>query len=240
MRRLALTCASFALAACARNFAPTPGAPLDAPPEPTENVIVSDAGELSVRRSPLSQPFLRRADYDLQATTIARGVSLVVEPAANAPVYISNLLAAALVRRFSGHEPVEQAMAAPVVFLIRPTVAVEALTIDGHLIVDWSLRTERGRAVGAAYAARRLSGAISGADPWTALTPEDAELIAIQTAANLLEVEALRAAIEAGAAEAQAALTPTPTPRPITVTRQGSQPAPRLAPAPAGRPAQSD
>ncbi|MEL7463065.1 MAG: hypothetical protein AAFN79_03305 [Pseudomonadota bacterium] len=240
MRRPALITAVVALAGCAPTFAPAPEAPPTAPPEPTQNVIVSDTGELSVRRSPLSQPFLRRADYDLQATTIARGVSLVVEPADDAPVYVSNLLAAALVRRFSGHEPVERAMSAPVVFLIRPTLAVETLTIDGHVIVDWSLRTERGRPVGAAYAARRVTGAVTGGDPWTAFTPEDAEFIAIQTAANLLEVEALRSAIEAGAAEAQAALTPTPPPRPITVVRQGSQPAPRFSPGPRTRPAQSD
>lgn len=240
MRRPSPFFAAFALVGCAPAFAPSPNAPPEAPPEPTQNVLVSDTGELSVRRSPLSQPFLRRADYDLQATTIARGVSLVVEPAENAPVYVSNLLAAALVRRFSGHEPVEQAMAAPVVFLIRPVVAEEAVTINGQLVVDWSLRTERGRPVGGAYAARRLSGVVTGNDPWTAFTPEDAEFLALQTAANLLEVEALRAAIEAGVAEAQAALTPTPPPRPITVVRQGSQPAPRLAPAPGARPAQSD
>lgn len=231
-----LIAAAVLVAACATPFTEPPSNAPPTPPRPTERVIVSDDGELTVERSPFSPPTLRRADYDLQATTIARGVSLVVEPAENAPVYVSNLLAAALVRRFSGHEPIENALAAPVVFLIRPVIAADAATISGKLVVDWSLRTERGRPVGAIYAARRLSGAMTEANPWSAFTADDAEFIALQTAANLLEVKEMREALDRGAVEAQVALTPNPAPRPITVTRQGSQPAPRLAPPPRSRP----
>ena len=228
--------AAFLAAGCAQPFTPPPETPPPPPPKPLARVIVSDDGELRAEQSPYSTPALRRADYDLQATMIAKGVSLVVEPAENTPVYVSNLLAAALVWRFAGHIPVEEAMAAPVVFLIRPVIAADAATISGSLVVDWSLRAETGEPVGAVYAARRLTGAVRGGDPWTAVTAEDAEFIALQAAANLIETAPIREAINRGAVDARVALTPTPAPRPISVVKPGSQPAPRFAPKPRTRP----
>lgn len=233
--RLALIAALIA-AGCARAFTPPPQSPPPPPPEPLSRVIVDDSGEIRAEEDPFSARALRRADHDLQATMIAPDVSLVVEPAANAPIYVSNMLSAALVRRFAGHMPVEDALAAPVVFLIRPMIAADAATINGKLVVDWALRTERGKPVGAVYAARRLSGAVSNGDPWTAVTPEDAEFIAFQAAANLKETTAIREAIARAAVDARVALTPTPAPRPVTVTKQGSQPAPRFAPKPRAKP----
>ena len=228
--------AALALAGCGRVFTPPPEAPPLVNAPPSKRLVLAEDGELRAEEDPFSRRSLRRVDHDLQATTLARGVSLVVAPAKGAPVYVSNQLAAALVRRFSGHTPLEAALAAPVVFLIRPVISEEALSQDGRIVVDWRLRTERGGDVGVVYAARRLSGVVSGPDLWTAFTAEDAEHLAFQTAANLLEEPAIRDGLARGAAEAEVARTPTPTPRPITVTAQGSQPAPRYAPRPRGRP----
>lgn len=228
IRRAAL----LALAGCAPGFVSPPAEQPPAPAAPTARIILTEEGAVRLEEDPFSPRALRRADYDVQATKIARGVALVVQPAEGAPVYVSNLLAAALVRRFSGHQSMEEAMASPVVFLIRPSVASDAATADGKLVVDWTLTTEGGAPVGAVYAARRLTGAMRGADPWTAVSAEDAEFIALQTAAHLMEVEAVRAALASGAAEAKTSLVPTPPPRPITVVKQGSQPAPRFAPTP--------
>ena len=235
-RRLTGLAAALFAAGCARNFTPPPAEPPPEPLQPGERLILTNDGQVRAEEDPFTARALRRADYDLQATTIARGVSLVVEPAENAPIYVSNLLAAALVRRFSGHLPVEEAMAAPVVFLIRPVIAADAATINGQLVVDWTLRDEKGGNVGAVYAARRLSGTVSGGDPWSAFTAEDAEFIALQTAANLIDTPALKEALNRGAVDARVALTPTPPPRPIGVTAPGSQPAPRFAPKPRARP----
>lgn len=224
--------AILALAGCTPGFVSPPDEPPAAPAAPTERIILTEDGAVRTEEDPFSPRALRRADHDVQATTIARGVALVVEPAEGAPIYVSNLLAAALVRRFAGHQSMEEAMAAPVVFLIRPSVASDAATADGKLVVDWTLKSEDGAPLGAVYATRRLTGAMQGVDPWTAVSAEDAEFIALQTAAHLMEVGAVRAALASGAAEAKTALVPTPPPRPITVVKQGSQPAPRFAPSP--------
>ena len=111
--------AILALAGCTPGFVSPPDEPPAAPAAPTERIILTEDGAVRTEEDPFSPRALRRADHDVQATTIARGVALVVEPAEGAPIYVSNLLAAALVRRFAGHQSMEEAMAAPVVFLIR-------------------------------------------------------------------------------------------------------------------------
>lgn len=231
-----------ALAACVPNLTSPPENPPPPPAPPGQRIILTDDGQLVAETDPYASRPLRRADIDLQATTLAPGVSLVVEPAEGAPIYVSNLLAAALVRRFSGHMSVESAMAAPVVFLIRPVVSEEALTAEGRLVVDWLVRTEEGEPVGAVYAARRATGVVERGDPWTAASPDDVEHIALQTAANLLETPAVQEAVERGAVEAAIARAPSPSPRPERATpvdRLSGDPkrAPKDAPPPVVRPA---
>lgn len=220
------------LAGCAPAFTAPPDQPALAPAGPVPaQVVVTEDGRLEAREDPYAPRALRRADHDVQATLLAPGVALVVEPAAGAPVYVSNLLAAALVRRFGGHLPTDEAMAAPVAFLIRPHVSPEALTQEARLVVDWRLRSEDGGDLGAVYAARRVTGEVTRGDPWTAVSAVDAEHVALQTAAHLIDATPIRAALAAGALEAEVATTPTPAPRPNR-TVEGSEVAPRLAPAP--------
>lgn len=223
------------LAACAPGLTASPENPPPPPAPPEARLMLNEEGIIVAEADPYARRALRRADHDLQATTIARGVTLVAEPAEGAPVYVSNLLNAALARRFGGHLPVKDALAAPVVFLIRPVVSEEALTAEGRIIVDWLLRTETGEPVGVVYAARRLTGAMERGDPWTAVSPADAEHVAIQTAANILEAPAIREALARGAVDAAISRTPSPTPRPKRAEPPSAAP-PAAAP-PAPRPA---
>ena len=107
-----------ALAGCAPAFTAPPDHPALTPAEPAPaQVVVTEDGRLETREDPYAPRALRRAGHDVQATLLAPGVALVVEPAVGAPIYVSNVLAAALVRRFGGHLPADEAMAAPVAIL---------------------------------------------------------------------------------------------------------------------------
>lgn len=235
---------ALALGGCVPGLTGPPETPPPPPAAPGERLTLNADGLIVAEADPYSRRALRRADHDIQATTLARGVSLVAEPADGPPIYVSNLLTAALVRRFSGHMPVETAMAAPVVFLIRPVVSEDALTGEGRIVVDWLVRAEDGTPVGVVYAARRASGAMTGDDPWTAVSAADAEHIALQTAATLIENPKIRDAIDRAAVTAAIALTPTPQPRPRPrpavneIPRAAPDAAPNAAPAPSGRPIQ--
>ena len=221
------------LAGCGPQLTQPPAEPVSPPREPAPRVLLGESGQLIEEPNPFAPRASRRADYDLNATLVARDVALVVEPAAGAPIYVSNRLGAALVRRFAGHLLLKEALGAERVFLIQPVVSPDALTQSGLLVVDWRIRAEEGGDVGAIYAQRRVSGAVTGADPWSALTNEDVELIALQTAAHLIEAPAIRDALAAAAAISTLERTPTPAARPFG---EAGGPAPRTAPRPAKRP----
>ena len=212
----ALAPALLLLAACAPPQGA--GAPGDAPaPDPFEGqrLFLTEDG-VRVEDDPYARRTVRQAEHDVHATLLAKDVALVVEPAEGAPIRVSNLLGAALVRRFAGELDEREALSAAKVFLIRPLVALDGARYDGVLLVDWRLRAETARDVGAVYATRRLSGVIRR-DPWDAFTPEDAEFIALQTAAQILETEAVRNSLIAARDVAVFDRAPTPTLRPRAV-----------------------
>jgi hypothetical protein len=182
--------------------------------ETTQRIFLDEGGLIRVEEDPYSRRAIRRADYDTHVTKISARVALVVEPQPNTTAAISNLLGAALVRRFQGHLAEAEALSAPRVFFIQPFLSAEATRQTGKMVVDWRLRTADGRDVGAVYAARRLTGEMRGTEPLTAFTVADAEHIAIQTAAHLLDTPAIQAAMADARILASIDETPSPAPRP--------------------------
>lgn len=226
------------MAACAPALTPPPTTQ-PVTEEPTQRIFLSDGGVIRVEEDPFSRRAIRRADHDAHVTLISDNVALVVEPQPDAPAEISNLLGAALVRRFRGQLPVAEALAVPRVFFIQPLFSAEATRQTGKIVVDWRLRTAEGAPVGAVYATRRLSGSMRNGDPLTAFSVADAEHIALQTAAFLLDTPEIRAAMVDAQSLATIDETPAPLPRP---TRAGdaaatdSTASPLVAPAPIDRP----
>ncbi len=185
-----------------------------APEEPLYRWWLTEDGTVEYENDPYARSVVRRADHDIYVTLLSRDVALVVEPAIGAPVGVSNMLASALVRRFAGELPLKEALGASKVFIIQPFVSGDSATINGTLVVDWRLRDERKRDVGVVYAARRLSGVIGGKDPWLAFTFDDAEHIALQTAAHLLETPEVQNAVANARNTAVLEATPAPRKRP--------------------------
>lgn len=183
-------------------------------------------GGVRIEDDPYAPRPVRRADYDQNVTLLAPNVALVVQPAIGAPVGVSNMLGAALVRRFAGALRMKEALAAAKVFVIQPRIGGGGSGEDDALIVDWRLRSEKAEDVGLVYASRRLTGAPTEADPWAAFTSGDAEHIAFQTAAHLMETPAIRAALIG--ARGNAVLERTPSPR----AKPGKTPPPPPRPRP--------
>ncbi len=183
--------------------------------EPLYRWWLTDDGAVEYENDPYARSDVRRADHDIYVTLLSRDVALVVEPAAGAPVGASNMLASALVRRFAGELPLQEALGASKVFIIQPFVNSESMTSSGTLIVDWVLRDERKRNVGVVYAARRLSGVTDGRDPWQAFTFDDAEHVALQTAAHLTDTAEVRDAVDLARGTAALEATPAPRKRPL-------------------------
>lgn len=200
------------LAACAPPQEPIAAAP----DEPLYRWWLTEDGTVEYEYDPYARSAVRRADHDIYVTLLARDVALVVEPAVGAPVGVSNMLASALVRRFAGELPLKEALGAPKVFIIQPFVDGDSMASSGTAVVDWLLRDEQKRDVGAVYAARRLTGVTDGKDPWQAFTFDDAEHVALQTAAHLIETEAVRDAVALARGAAALEAAPTPAPRPAT------------------------
>ncbi len=196
------------VAACVPGERPDLGPPVV---EPLYRWWLSDDGTVEYENDPYARSDVRRADHDIYVTLLSRDVALVVEPATGAPVGVSNMLASALVRRFAGELPLSEALGAPKVFIIKPFVNGDGMASTGTLVVDWVLRDEGKRDVGVVYAARRLSGVTDGKDPWQAFTFDDAEHVALQTAAHLTNTAEVRDAV--ALARGTAALEATPTPR---------------------------
>lgn len=204
---------SLVLTACGPALTPPPGeAPVLERSERSDLVLVADDGEVTVGADPYAPAAARRADYDVNATLIARDVALVVEPATRAPIYVSNLLGGALVRRFGGHLPLNQALGAEEVFFIRPALSGGPVH-SGFVIVDWAIWTEDRDLIGVVYAERRLSGAVES-DPWDAFTRGDAEHLALQAASDLVATPAISEAIMRATDRAALKRTPTPAARP--------------------------
>ena len=216
MRKLAVIFCLIAVGCGPRLTAPPKHPPIAE--EPTQRIILDEGGLIRVEDDPFSRRAIRRADYDTHVTKISSRVALVVEPQPDAPAAVSNLLGAALVRRFQGHLDEAEALAVPRVFFIQPFFSAEATRQTGKMVVDWRLRTAAGRSVGVVYAARRLTGEMRGTEPLTAFTVADAEHIALQTAAHLLDTDAIQVAMKDAAVLATIDETPAPTPRP-TQTR---------------------
>ncbi|MEM7270325.1 MAG: hypothetical protein AAF401_13890 [Pseudomonadota bacterium] len=175
---------------------------------------LADDGTVEYEEDPYTRRQVRRADHDVFVTLLARDVALVVEPAVGAPIGVSNMLAAALVRRFAGQLPLKEALGASKVFLIRPQVSGDSAEINGSVVVDWRLRNDRRGDVGVVYASKRLSGFRREDDPWSAFTYDDAEHIALQSASQLLEAPEVRAAVETARNLAKIEASPNPRPRP--------------------------
>lgn len=199
------------LAACAPPAEPAATAPED----PLYRWWLTEDGAVEFENDPYARSKVRHADHDIYVTLLSRDVALVVEPAIGAPVGVSNMLASALVRRFAGELPLKEALGASKVFIIQPFVSSDGGTISGKLVVDWRLRDESKRDVGVVYATRRLSGATDGKDPWLAFTFDDAEHIALQTAAHLGETQDVRHAVALARGSAVLEATPSPRKRPV-------------------------
>lgn len=198
------------LAACA-----PPAEPVVAAPEaPLYRWWLTEDGAVEYENDPYARSAVRRGDHDIYVTLLSRDVALVVEPAKGAPVGVSNMLASALVRRFAGELPMKEALGAPKVFIIQPFVNGEGLTNSGTMIVDWRLRDAQKRDVGVVYAARRVSGVTDGKDPWQAVTFDDAEHVALQTAAHLIETPEVRDAVALARGTAVLEAAPAPRKRP--------------------------
>ncbi len=198
------------LAACA----PPAGPVAATPEEPLYRWWLTEDGTVAYENDPYARTAVRRAEHDIYVTLLSRDVALVVEPAKGAPVGVSNMLASALVRRFAGELPLNEALNAPKLFIIQPVVSADGATINGTLVVDWRLRDEEKRDIGVVYAARRLSGVTDGKDPWQAFTFDDAEHVALQTAAHLIDTPEVRAAVALARGTAVLEATPTPRRRP--------------------------
>jgi len=229
MIRLALSIvAGLALAACDQGFTPPPAdPPVVAPPVADERLFLEDDKQsVRVEQNPYARRPSRRADYDVNATLVAENVALVMQPAVGAPIYVSNLLGAALARRFAGQLPLDRAMGAAEVFLMQPVVSGASATQNGAVVVDWVIRTERGETVGAIFATRRLSGAVGTSSFWDAFAPDDAEFIALQTAAQIVEVDSIRNALSDAAAKTIVDATPSPLPRPGAEDEAEAEPEP--------------
>lgn len=182
--------------------------------EPLYRWWLTDDGAVEYENDPYARSEVRRADHDIYVTLLSRDVALVVEPATGAPVGVSNMLASALVRRFAGELPLNAALGAPKLFIIKPFVNGDSMTSSGTLIVDWVLRDGGKKDVGVVYATRRLSGVTDGKDPWQAFTFDDAEHVALQTAAHLIDTAEVRDAVALARGTAVLEATPTPRKRP--------------------------
>ncbi|MGB0853555.1 MAG: hypothetical protein ACPGVA_02290 [Pikeienuella sp.] len=225
------------LAACGPALTNPPANPPIAE-EPTQRIFLAEGGTIRVEDDPYSRRPIRYADHDAYVTKISDKVALVVEPQLSAPAAVSNLLGAALVRRFQGQLPEAEALSAPRVFFIQPVLSAEATRQTGKMVVDWHLRTADRRDVGAVYATRRLSGQMTGTDPLTAFTVADAEHIALQTAAHLIDTPAISAAMRDAQTLAIISQTPAPAKRPARLGPAKTSPdaSPLRAPAPASKP----
>ncbi len=214
------------LGACAPAFTEPPAASSVPQAQVAEQRVILDADKsVRVERNPFARQTVRRADYDIAATLLAKDVALVVEPAEGVPIYVSNQLGAALIRRFAGHLPMKEALAAAEVFFVQPVVSGDSATLNGVLVVDWLIRSQRGQELGAVFASRRLSGTLNTSDPWQAFTADDAEFLAIQVAAELAQVGPIRAALENAETLAELDRIPTPVARPRPDTDKPATPA---------------
>lgn len=205
--------ATVMLAACAPAFTKPPAnAPVAE--ETGRRTFLSETGTFREEDDPYATRAVRQADYDTFVTRISDRVALVVQPQTDVPAGVSNLLASALVRRFQGELPEVEALTAPRVFFIQPYVSAKTTRQTGEMVVDWRLSTADRHDVGVVFATRRLSGVMRGNDPLTAFSVADAEHIAFQTAAHLMDTEIIRTAMQNAEMLALIDDTPTPAPRP--------------------------
>lgn len=167
-----------------------------------EYTIVDGGGATRTEADPYAPAPAPRGRRETVGALLAPGVALFVEPAEGASPHVSNLLAGALVRRFGGHVPAAQALAAGRVVTARAALSEET---DGATVVTWRFRDERGQVLAVAAASRRM------ADEATA---RDAESIALQIAAQLEESAPFRRALTLASAVARLDRTPSPARRP--------------------------
>ncbi|MGB0506536.1 MAG: hypothetical protein ACPGGK_10105 [Pikeienuella sp.] len=209
----------------------------------TQRWWLQNDGNVRVEADPYAPRTALKGEYDTFVTRLAPGVAMVVEPAVGAPAEVSNLLGDALVRRFGGRLPGVTALDTQRILLIRPHISQDKGTINGSLIVDWRLADQSGKALGAVFAQRKLTGVITNGDPLTAITRQDAEMISIQTASHLLEFAPVVDAINDTQTLAMIETTPAPRVRPQSVIKTAAiratlnNPTPNTGQAPRKRPA---
>lgn len=220
-----------AMAACAPATTPPPETP---PPvfdgEQRSRFWFGRDGGLMIAPDPFDRADVRRADHEIFVTRMAPGVALIVRPQMEAPAEASNLLASALVRRFDGRLPDDVALSEQRLFIATPYLDADGAAATGTLVVDWVLTDAAGASVGAVWAERRLSGVMRDGRPLTALTADDAEHIALQSAAQMLETDAVRAAVARAAVGAAIDAVPPPAPRPFDDVEVARAPAPAPRP----------
>lgn len=144
----------------------------------------------------------RRTDPQTFGALAGADVGLVVEETSGAPVYVSNLIEGAVIRRFSGHVALQSALGAGQVLSFAPSLIVSGADI----YVDWQVYDARRALLADFLTHARMSGATEAGRPFAAFTSEDAERIAFQVAAAFEE------AVDIGELEARARLDRTPTP----------------------------
>ncbi|WP_340107675.1 hypothetical protein [Pikeienuella sp. HZG-20] len=155
---------------------------------------------------PRAVPPARGAGPQSFGALIAEDVGLFIEPEAGAPAHAFNLVAGAVVRRFSGHIPLHRVLGAERILTLRA-----ALTAAGpDLAATWRLVDSKGARLETFRISVRMRGAPAPGRPFAALTAEDAERIALQVAATLDG----SAEIDAAKVLARLDRAPTPAPRP--------------------------
>lgn len=173
-----------------------------------------DGETLREAADPMAAP-KARADQRAVGVIVAPGVAMFIEPAVGASAQVSNLLAGALARRFSGHVDTARVLGAGRVFTIRPFVTSTVGAVD----IDWRLRDEQGAPLGGVAASVQLGAPGS-------FTADDAERMAFQIAARLSDPDDLGAAFAAAAAMARIDRVPTPAARPGAEGEEAAENAP--------------
>ncbi|MEX2519886.1 MAG: hypothetical protein WD969_11200 [Paracoccaceae bacterium] len=176
-----------------------------------------DGEMLREKADPMTAPAALQAGHQAFAVLVAPDVGLFIEAAVGASAHVSNLLAGALARRFSGHVDAARVLGAGRVFSIRPFVTVRGGVIE----VDWRLRDEREAALGG------VAATVRPGSPAT-FTAYDAERIAFQTAARLTDPDDLGAAFAAAAAMGRIDRVPSPAARPGSEVDEKSAGAPPM------------
>lgn len=180
------------------------------------DITLWDGGTLRTAPDPHAAVPALRTDPQTFGALAGADIGLVVEETSGAPVYISNLIEGAVIRRFSGHVALQRALAATEVLTFTPS-----LVLSGEeVFVDWQVFDARRALLAEFLTHARMSGAAKAGRPFVAFAPEDAERIAFQAAS------AFEDAVDIDELEARARLerVPTPQTRPQSIADAAAPP----------------